>query len=54
MTADIYADWNVALARARLGVTPVGLDGSVTGARYTERAGVAELRAALVPPAKNP
>lgn len=31
MTPDSYADWNTALAQARLGVGPADLHGSVTG-----------------------
>lgn len=31
MTSDAYADWNAVLRRARLGVTPAELHGSITG-----------------------
>ena len=53
MTADTYADWNAVLAQARLGITPVGLHGSVAGPPCAGRAGVAELRVAFAP-AGNP
>jgi uncharacterized protein YgfB (UPF0149 family) len=31
MAADTYADWNAAIARAKLGVAPAELHGSITG-----------------------